>query len=113
MPDWYDGNARQVTLSLSGFEGWTATVELDENITFLLRNHERIRTGEMAERYEEARIAKTAQIVQRLKETYGNDPMRMIRTTLNALKDESDNYCKRWDELMERLRTVEQLYIAV
>jgi hypothetical protein len=115
VPEWYesDGHDREVTVSLTGFSGWETTIALDDDIKFLLRSHKRIHTGEMAEKVKEASIAKAANIVQRLQGKYGTNYETRIKSMFDIVSSEVLAYCKRWDELMEQLRAVEQLYIAV
>ena len=114
VPNWFKGKERNVTLDMNGcdgFKGWKFKVELDDKIKHM--------TGLIklygVDNHQVKEISKnTAHVVKQFSEIYGCEPTtQVINMMLQELSADVIRYCTRWDELMEKLRAVEQLFIAV
>lgn len=132
LPDWYDGRRygyrHDVTLTHPYFENWRLSFEIDESMRFLMDQLERAdRTdfsadviARLAEKTATITSEITSEFKKRVHETFNEEntddvimSSLVVRIILQEMASKVKAYCNRWDELMDRLRAVEQLYIAV
>lgn len=118
IPDWYDPYNHRSEYNLKwerrGFEGCTFKLKANKDLEFVMDAYKsRWFDHESENAKEHLEMAKQNLIKEIEKECGGNVSLRVIDMVLDEMGASLVEYRSRWDKLMEKLRAVDQLYIAV